>query len=71
VKDDWLVALDALLCERWGPRCTVCGATPPDRAELRTRPTGHAVVVTLCAPCDRGDPQRVQLDALQQQRYDA
>ena len=64
---DGLVALDDWLCERFGG-CTRCGRWP--LARLLIRELGaRAIAVSLCARCDRQDPQQVHLDEMLEKRY--
>ena len=67
-RDDWLVALDDWLCERFGG-CGRCGRWPLARLLIREVHT-LAVAASLCARCDRQDPVQLRLDALLRARYE-
>jgi hypothetical protein len=64
---DWTVAVDDALCERFAG-CALCGRWPLARLLIRESGT-HALAVSLCARCDRQDPQQGRLDALLTERY--
>ena len=59
--------MDDAMVERFGG-CTLCGYGRQARLLIRVSGT-HALAVTLCARCDRQDPQQGRLDALLAARY--
>jgi hypothetical protein len=65
---DWTIAMDDAMCERFGG-CTLCGHAR--QARLVIKHIGPlALAASLCARCDRQDPQQGRLDALLAARYD-
>lgn len=66
---DWTVAFDGLLVERWGA-CLLCGTgTRLRRAEIHTV-VDLALLVNLCGPCAEHDAKRQAVARVLSQRYE-
>ena len=69
---DWTAPLDDMLTNRWIQHgCACCGARPAVWQELRQLRSGLSVAINLCASCHRNDPERIRLDQVLTQRFQA